>query len=71
MIGKRVPDAMVMQPDMELVGVADFAGSTPTAVVEQTEAGSVPAGGLRDLLERADVIRRRRSETGRAASKAA
>jgi glyceraldehyde-3-phosphate dehydrogenase (NAD(P)) len=71
-IGKRVADAVVMQPDMELVGVADVAtdyrialaatrgypifGSTPAAVVEQTEAGLAPIGGLSDLLERADVI---------------
>ena len=71
-IGKRVADAVVLQHDMELVGVADAAadyrvalarsrdlplfGSTPEAVIAMGEAGLAPAGTLEDLLGRADII---------------
>lgn len=71
-IGKRVADAVTIQPDMELVGVADTAadyrvrvatergyplfGSTAAAVEVLEDAGFRPAGGLADLLERVDVV---------------
>ena len=71
-IGKRVADAVVLQHDMELVGVADVSadyrialaasrnlplfGSTPEAVTAMGEAGFAPAGTLDDLLGRADIV---------------
>ena len=71
-IGKRVADAVVLQDDMELVGVADVSadyrvslavsrnlplfGSTAEAVTAMSEAGLAPAGTLDDLLARADVV---------------
>jgi glyceraldehyde-3-phosphate dehydrogenase (NAD(P)+) (phosphorylating) len=71
-IGKRVADAVTLQPDMELVGVADVAtdyrvklaterdyplfGSTPEAVRALEEAGFRPVGGLQDLLRQVDVV---------------
>jgi glyceraldehyde-3-phosphate dehydrogenase (NAD(P)) len=71
-IGKRVADAVTLQPDMELVGVADVAddyrvrlavghgyrlfGSTPTASAAMVEAGLDPTGDLGDLLAESDVV---------------
>lgn len=71
-IGKRVADAVVLQDDMELVGVADVTadyrvalaksrdlplfGSTPEAVAAMGDAGLTPLGTLEDLLARADVV---------------
>lgn len=71
-IGKRVADAVAMQPDMELAGVADVAtdyriavaharrypifGATDEAVAAMATAGLEPAGTLSDLLEQVDVI---------------
>jgi glyceraldehyde-3-phosphate dehydrogenase (NAD(P)) len=71
-IGKRVADAVTLQPDMELVGVADTAtdyrvklaaersyplfGSTPQAVGDLEQAGLEPSGGLEDLLQQVEVI---------------
>jgi glyceraldehyde-3-phosphate dehydrogenase (NAD(P)) len=71
-IGKRIADAVAIQDDMELVGVADVVSdwrikvavergypvyaSTPQAV-EQMRAGGVPvAGVLDDLLKKVDVV---------------
>ena len=71
-IGKRVADAVALQNDMELVGVADVAadyrlslaaarniplfGSTPDASAAMAQAGLAPEGALDDLLSRADVV---------------
>ena len=71
-IGKRVADAVVQQPDMELAGVAktrpNFEAETAVrkgyplyAAVEEradqfTEAGIDIAGPVEELVERADVI---------------
>ena len=71
-IGKRVADAVVLQPDMELVGIADVArdyriqlasgrgypiyGATQEAVTAMREAGLEPAGGLEKLLRKVDVV---------------
>jgi glyceraldehyde-3-phosphate dehydrogenase (NAD(P)) len=71
-IGKRVADAVAMQPDMELAGVADVAtdyriavaqarrypifGATDETVAAMAAAGLDPAGTLSDLLEQVDVI---------------
>lgn len=71
-IGKRVADAVALQPDMRLVGVADVAvdyrvmltaergyrlfGSTAAAATAMREAGLDPDGDLRDLLAEADVV---------------
>lgn len=71
-IGKRVADAVTLQPDMELVGVADVAvdyrvrlavghgyrlfGSTPTASAAMVEAGLDPTGDLGELLAESDVV---------------
>lgn len=71
-IGKRVADAVRLQPDMTLVGVADIAtdwrtrvllpknvefySGTTQARAAITEAGLTLAGGLDDLLGQADVI---------------
>ena len=71
-IGKRVADAVTLQPEMELVGVADVAadyrvrlatergyplfGSTPQAVKALKQAGLGPAGGLVDLVRQVDVV---------------
>ena len=71
-IGKRVADAVALQPDMELVGVADVVSdyrirvavergypvfaSTPEARAEMEAAGVPVAGGLDDLVARADVV---------------
>ncbi|MGE3449342.1 MAG: type II glyceraldehyde-3-phosphate dehydrogenase, partial [Microbacteriaceae bacterium] len=71
-IGKRVADAVVLQDDMELVGVADVTadyrvalatsrnlplfGATADAVAAMGDAGLTPLGTLEDLLDRADVV---------------
>lgn len=70
-IGKRVADAVLLQPDMELIGVADIitdwrirsaAGrfplfaSTDEARDAMGQAGLTIAGGLDDLLAQADVV---------------
>ncbi|GMR19025.1 MAG: type II glyceraldehyde-3-phosphate dehydrogenase [Patescibacteria group bacterium] len=70
-IGKRVADAVALQDDMELVGVSDVAtdyriwgvlrnqyplyASTPEALKEMRTAGFKVAGGLEDILPKADV----------------
>ena len=70
-IGKRVADAVQIQPDMELVGVADVVSdyrvqtgavlglpiyaSLPEKVEEMKAAGIPIAGGLDDLLAQSDV----------------
>lgn len=71
-IGKRVADAVALQPDMELVGVADVAtdyrvqlavqrgyplfGSTAEAAAAMRAAGLDPVGDLGDLLTESDVV---------------
>lgn len=71
-IGKRVADAVLAMPDMELVGVADVAtdwrvqtaigksldlyAATPEAKQAMQEHGIVPAGELVDLLGQVDVV---------------
>lgn len=71
-IGKRVADAVALQPDMELVGVADVAtdyrvrmaaqrgyrlvGSTAEAAAAMREAGLDPSGDLGDLLAESEVV---------------
>ncbi|UKA68450.1 type II glyceraldehyde-3-phosphate dehydrogenase [Arthrobacter sp. FW306-05-C] len=70
-IGKRVADAVLLQPDMELTGVADIitdwrirsvAGrfpmfaSTDDARDAMGQAGLAVAGDLDDLLAQADVV---------------
>ncbi len=70
-IGKRVADAILLQPDMELVGVADIAtdwriksvanrlplfASTEDAKVAMIAAGLQPLGTLDELLELSDII---------------
>jgi len=71
-IGKRIADAIVVQDDMELVGVADVVSdwrvkvavekgypvyaSTPEAAEGMSAAGIPLSGNLDDLLERVDVI---------------
>lgn len=71
-IGKRIADAVVVQEDMELVGVADVVSdwrikvavekgypvfaSTPEAVEEMRAAGIPLAGNLEDLLSQIDVM---------------
>ena len=71
-IGKRVTDAVRLQPDMELVGVADVArdyrvkaavvhglpvyASLPEAASEMEAAGIPVAGTLDDLLRETDVV---------------
>ena len=71
-IGKRVADAVTLQPDMALVGVADIVSdyrirvavergypvfaSTLQARAEMETAGIPVAGGLEDLLARVDVV---------------
>jgi glyceraldehyde-3-phosphate dehydrogenase (NAD(P)) len=71
-IGKRVADAVVLQPDMELAGVADVAtdyriavagargypifGATEDTVAALAASGLDPAGTLSDLLEQTDVV---------------
>ena len=70
-IGKRVADAVQLQPDMELVGVADIItdwrirsavgrfplfASTAEAGEAMGQAGLSISGGLDDLLAKADVV---------------
>lgn len=71
-IGKRVADAVLAMPDMELVGVADVASdwrvqtaigkgldlyaATNEARYAMQRQGMAPAGELVDLLGRADVV---------------
>lgn len=71
-IGKRVADAVALQPDMDLVGVADVAtdyrvrlavergyrlfGSTAEAGAAMRAAGLDPAGDLGGLLAESDVV---------------
>ncbi|MET3948336.1 glyceraldehyde-3-phosphate dehydrogenase (NAD(P)) [Arthrobacter sp. UYCu512] len=70
-IGKRVADAVLLQPDMELIGVADIitdwrirstAGrfplfaSTVEALDAMGQAGLTISGDLDDLLARTDVV---------------
>jgi glyceraldehyde-3-phosphate dehydrogenase (NAD(P)) len=71
-IGKRVADAVRLQPDMELVGVGDIArdyrvksaigheipiyASVPEKAGEMVQAGIPVAGTLDDLLAQADVV---------------
>jgi len=71
-IGKRIADAVLVQHDMELIGVADVVsdwrikvavekgypvfGSTPDAAKEMNAAGIPVAGTLDDLLKQVDVV---------------
>ncbi|MCB0211300.1 MAG: type II glyceraldehyde-3-phosphate dehydrogenase [Anaerolineae bacterium] len=71
-IGKRIADAVALQEDMELVGVADVVSdwrikiaqekgypiyaSTPEAAASMREAGLKVAGHLDDLLSQVDVV---------------
>jgi glyceraldehyde-3-phosphate dehydrogenase (NAD(P)) len=71
-IGKRVADAVLLQPDMELVGVGDVVSdyrvkaavvhglpvyaSLPDRADAMVEAGIPVAGTLDDLLSKADVV---------------
>jgi len=71
-IGKRIADAVALQEDMELVGVADVVSdwrirvaeqkgyrifaSTPEAVSSMKAAGIAVAGTLEDLLGQVDVV---------------
>src|SRR5512143_2539729 len=71
-IGKRIADAVAVQADMELVGVADVVSdwrikvavkrgypifaSTPQAADQMRAAGIAAVGTLDDLLKQVDVI---------------
>ena len=70
-IGKRVADAVKLQPDMELVGIADVAtdwriktavgrapiyAATAEAANDMIAAGVALAGTLQDLLRSVDVV---------------
>ena len=71
-IGKRIADAIALQPDMELVGVSDVVSdwrikvagikkyplfaSTPEALIAMRAAGLKVSGTLDDLLKQVDVI---------------
>ncbi len=71
-IGKRVADAVRLQPDMELAGVNDIVSdyrlktavvlgipvyaSLPEKAAEMERAGIPVAGNLNDLLEQVDVV---------------
>ncbi len=71
-IGKRIADAVAVQDDMELVGVADVVsdwrikvavekgyrvfGSTPEAAGQMRAAGIPVAGTLNDVLRQVDVV---------------
>ena len=71
-IGKRIADAIAVQDDMELVGVADVVSdwrikvavekgypvfaSTPEAADQMRSAGIQVAGNLDDLLEQIDAV---------------
>lgn len=71
-IGRRVADAVALQPDMELIGVSDIATNWRTAIAEQRsyplysatqeagqemkDAGLDVQGTLNDLLANAQVV---------------
>ncbi len=71
-VGKRVADAVALQDDMELVGVADVGSDYRVRVAvergydvyaaaderrDEMEAAGIPlTGGLDDLLESVDVV---------------
>ena len=71
-IGKRVADAIMLQPDMELIGVSDVAADwrIKVAIVKEipvyafgyeaaekmTQAGIQVSGTLDDLLKRVDIV---------------
>lgn len=71
-IGKRVADAVIVQPDMEFVGVSDIVtdyrlkattilglpvyAALPEKVAEMEEAGISVKGTLDDLIAQADVV---------------
>ena len=71
-VGKRVADGVVLQPDMELVGVADVAptslvavsadrgfplfAASETALPGFKDAGLSIAGSLDDLIRESDVV---------------
>lgn len=71
-IGKRVADAVRLQPDMELVGVSDVVSdyrvkaavilglplyaASPEQVEEMKSAGIPIQGNLHDLIKQADVV---------------
>ncbi|MEW2011112.1 type II glyceraldehyde-3-phosphate dehydrogenase [Microbacterium sp. NPDC078814] len=70
-IGKRVADAVLLQPDMELVGVADIAtdwrikslggripvyAATDDALTAMRSDGLQPVGTFEDLLAQSDVV---------------
>lgn len=71
-IGKRVADAVTVQPDMELVGVGDIVtdyrlrattilelpvyAALPEKVVEMRAAGIPVKGTIEDLIAQADVV---------------
>jgi len=71
-IGKRIADAVALQEDMELVGVADVVSdwrikvaqekgypvfaATPEAATAMREAGLIVAGQLDDLLGQVDIV---------------
>ncbi len=71
-IGRRVADAVTLQPDMELVGIskvqADYKtgfigyhgyalfGDSPQCVDQLANSGFNPQGTLEDLLEQADIV---------------
>lgn len=71
-IGKRIADAVAVQDDMELVGVADVVSdwriqvaahkgypifaSSPDAADKMRAAGLTVVGGLDDLLTQIDVV---------------
>src|SRR3989337_1600417 len=71
-IGKRVADAVRVQPDMELVGVSDIISdyrikvalglgiplyaSLPEKEIEMKDAGLPVAGVLKNLIDNVDVM---------------
>jgi glyceraldehyde-3-phosphate dehydrogenase (NAD(P)) len=71
-VGKRVADGVALQPDMELVGIADVVPTSlvavsadrgfplfaadPTAIPGLRAAGLTVAGELDDLIEACDVV---------------
>lgn len=71
-IGRRVVDAVLMQKDMELIGIADISAdirvqmalnqgialyaSNPTALTEMNQAGVKISGSIDDLLNKVDVV---------------
>lgn len=71
-IGRRVADAVLKQPDMELIGIADISAdlrvqmalgqgislftSSSEAQAEMTRAGVKVSGSIADLLKQVDVV---------------